>query len=112
MLAVASQIVLVFVVVLVLDFLAGPWGTQGCKGWSLRLRAANQIEGPVFAVDGTLEHSRRSTCRAWILEEGFRLGRGHQKVVSVRWKIGQAMKIPNVGFKIVPEWPILICQDP
>jgi len=34
--------------------------TRG-KGWSLRLQASNQIEGPVFAVDGMHEHSRRNT---------------------------------------------------
>ena len=82
------------------------------KGWSLRLQTPNQIEGPVFAVDGMHEHSRRNTYRAWILEEGFRLSRRHQDVVSLRRKIGQAMKIPYVGLKIIPERPILIFQDP
>src|ERR1700730_3367264 len=61
-------------------FVGGMHKTTRRKGWSLRLQAPNQIEGPVFAVDGMHNHSRRNTHRAWILEEGFRLSRGHQDV--------------------------------
>ena len=85
-----------FILQIVLDYLATPLLVS-------RRVAANQIEGPVFAIDGVHDQRRTNIHRALILKEELRLSGRHHNVASLRRKIGQAMKIPYVGLKIVPE---------